>query len=170
MSNDWSTSDVSLPVNLPTFTSAPLSHSSTPPDYLLGNDHIGFRPQSQSSGNNESGSSCGPLRGSFSDASVGSLYSMIYPPLPESFSRYEDGRSGDWDQWHQASVCFATLLQKCSGLDRAVYMLKDRDQRSALTQHLVLILRTIYALCDLCATFVGEHPPPCAKKSLDPTL
>lgn len=170
MSNALPTSDVSLPVNLPTFTSAPLSHPPTPPDYLLANDNIGFRPQSQSNGNSESGSSCGPLRGSLSDASVASLYSRIYAPLPGSFSRYEDGRSVDWNRWDQASVSFATLLEKCSELDQAVYMLKDRDQRSALTQHLVLILRAIDALCDLCAAFVGEHPPPCAKKSLDPAL
>lgn len=91
-------------------------------------------------------------------------------PWPGSFSRYEDGRSVDWDRWDQASVSFATLLEKCSELDQAVCMLKGRDQRSALTQHLVLILRAIDALCDLCAKFVGEHPPPCAKKSLDPAL
>lgn len=53
MSNAWPTSGVSLPVTLPTFTSAPLSHTPTPPDYLLANDHIGFRPQSQMSGNSE---------------------------------------------------------------------------------------------------------------------
>lgn len=95
---------------------------------------------------------------------------MIYPPLPGSFSRYEDGRSVDWDRWDQASVSFATLLEKCSEPDQAVCTLKDRDQRSALTQHLVLILRAIGALCDLCAKFVGEHPPPCAKKFLNPAL
>jgi hypothetical protein len=49
-------------------------------------------------------------------------------------------------------------------------MLKELDQRSALAQHLVLILRAIEALCDLCAAFVSENPPSCPKKSLDPAL
>lgn len=49
-------------------------------------------------------------------------------------------------------------------------MLKDQDQRAALAQHLVLILRAIDALCDVCAAFVSEHPPPCSKSLLDPAI
>ncbi|OQE32991.1 hypothetical protein PENFLA_c001G01722 [Penicillium flavigenum] len=170
MNNALPTSDVSLPADLQTFTSAPLSDPTIIPDYFSTNDNVRFQPQPQSNGNSESGLSCGPLTGSLSDSSGASLFPRIYPPWPGSFPRYGDTRSVDWDWWDQASVSFATLLEKCGELDQAADMLKGIDQRSALAQHLVLILRAIDALCDLCAAFVSENPPPCPKKSLDPAL
>ena len=67
-------------------------------------------------------------------------------------------------------MSFATLLEKCSELDCAAKMLKERDQRTGIHLHLPPILRAIDALCDLCAVFIHEHPAPCPKEYLDPAI
>ncbi|KAJ6184267.1 hypothetical protein N7519_005568 [Penicillium mononematosum] len=144
MNNALPTSDVSLPADLQTFTSAPSSHPTIIPDYFSTNDNVGFQPQPQSNGNSESGLSCGPLTGSLSDSSGASLFPRIYP-LGQGHSRV-------------------------MGTPEASTGTGGIKPRSPLTQHLVLILRAIDVLCDLCAAFVSENPPPCPKKSLDPAL
>jgi hypothetical protein len=97
MNNALPTSDVSLPADLQTFTSAPLSHPTIITDYFSTNDNVGFQPQPQSNGNSEGGLSCGPLTGSLSDSSGAILFPRIYPPCPGVISalwRHQKRRLG----------------------------------------------------------------------------
>lgn len=74
------------------------------------------------------------------------------------------------DRWKHSSVSFATPLEKCSKLDCATKVLRERDRRTGIHIHLPPILRAIDALCDQCAVFIHDHAAPCPKESLDPAV
>ncbi|THC99475.1 hypothetical protein EYZ11_001024 [Aspergillus tanneri] len=169
LNNALTASDLTLlPPDLQNFCRAPLSHSSTLHDCLPVSDSL-VRSQPHNNCSSESDPSSDWLAGSLSDGSIRARFPSISPLWPGSVPNSGDSRRGG-DSWENSSVSFAALLEKCSELDQAADILKDREQWTAINHHLIPVLRAIDALCDLCAAFIAEHPTPCSKELLDSAL
>ncbi|KAL4971256.1 hypothetical protein BDW66DRAFT_155834 [Aspergillus desertorum] len=171
------TSEVpSLPGDTTRFYNASLPHALDLPDYVLANEAINFQRHAPSNISSDSEASGAWLAGPLPDTSSARCrVPSISPPWPGYSPLSADERSGsDRDSWGSASVSFATLLERCTDLDRAADVLKERDnlQHMAVDElhRLASVFRAIDVLCELCASFIAEHPVPCPKESLDPAL
>ncbi|KAJ5358485.1 uncharacterized protein N7496_010898 [Penicillium cataractarum] len=173
LGNGTSSDGLTMPSDLHAFPSPPISQFPMLPDYFSMDESIGVRAISQSTDPSDSSlSSPARVVSPLVHGHEGSRFPRIVSPMwPEmSVPQAGDTESVGLDRWKNSSVSFATLLEKCSELDCASKVLKERDQRTGIHLHLPPILRAIDALCDQCAAFIHEHPAPCPKESLDPAV